>query len=611
MGRRLSLRLAAVLTVTHRVRVADAPAHLLEIETTFSSSTGAPLPTPFVVFMPVWTPGSYLVREYARHVEGFTAEAGGRDVRSLKVRKNAWAIEHEGATEVRVRYRLYANDLTVRTNHIDESHVYFNGAATFLTAEAAKDAGAEVVLDLPKGFRVATALPEVADREVATFAATSFDELVDSPFECGDLLERSFEALGKRHDIAVWNNEYARRVDWDQVAKDTQTIVEASARLWAGGEAPEAYLPYERYVFLWHVSPRGRGGLEHRASCSLQVKPELFTSRSGYLDVVSLIAHEFFHLWNVKRIRPEGLFPYRYEEENYTRLLWWFEGGTSYYDWRIPRLAKLATSAEYLAHLADSIARLEDTPGALVHSLESSSFDAWIKAYRPDENTLNSTVSYYLKGEVVCALLDLEIRHRSKGAKSLDDVLRHLVREYGAKERPVPEGKMGDVIAEATGIRVDDCLARWVESAEAIDVNEVLQHVGLVFQRTARDPEKAQLGARISIENGRAKVSAVPHGSAAHAGGIQTADEILAIDGRRIVEGRFEAALAGMKPGTKVQVLLARDGLLRTADVVLEAATPTEARIVPRPDATPEQRALFSAWLEDDFASAVAPRDRR
>lgn len=599
-----------MLNVAHRVRIADAHAHLLEIETTFSSDAGE-LPSPFVVFMPVWTPGSYLVREYARHVQDFTATASGRDARSSKVRKNAWAIEHEGAREVRIRYRLYANDLTVRTNHIDESHVYFNGAATFMTAEAAKDAGAEVALDLPEGFRIGTALPEVRDRELPTFVASSFDELCDSPFECGDSIERRFEAHGKTHELAVWNNGYARHVNWDQVAKDTRTIVETSARLWAGDESPESSLPYDRYVFLWHVSPRGRGGLEHRASCSLQAKPDRFVSRSGYLDVLSLIAHEFFHLWNIKRIRPEGLFPYRYEEENYTRLLWWFEGGTSYYDWRIPRLAKLATAAEYLAHLADSIARLEDTPGALVHSLETSSFDAWIKAYRPDENSLNSTVSYYLKGEVVCALLDLEIRHRSQGKKSLDDVVRHLVREYGAEERPVPEGKMGDVIAAATGVQVHDCLARWVESAEAIDVNEVLQHAGLVFQRTARDPEKPQIGARISIEQGRVMVSAVPHGSAAHEAGLHAEDEIVAIDGKRIIEGRVDAALAGKKPGAKVQLLVARDGLLTTLDAVLEPAARTEARIVARPDATPEQRALYAAWMEDDFASAPQPRERR
>ena len=599
-----------MLTVAHRIRVADANAHLLEIETTFTSTSGTALPNPFVVFMPVWTPGSYLVREYARHVQDFAAHADGREARSYKVRKNAWAIEHEGAKEVRIRYRLYANELTVRTNHIDGTHVYFNGAATFMTAEAAKDAGAEVSLDLPQGFRVATALPKVSRGEVPTFAASSFDELCDSPFECGDFIERRFETLGKLHELAIWNNGYARAVNWDQVAKDTKTLVETAARLWAGTEPPERFLPYDRYVFLWHVSPRGRGGLEHRASCSLQVKPGLFTSRAGYLDVLSLIAHEFFHLWNVKRIRPEGLFPYRYEEENYTRLLWWFEGGTSYYDWRIPRLAKLVTPTEYLDHLADSIARLEDTPGALVHSLESSSFDAWIKAYRPDENSLNSTVSYYLKGEVVCALLDLEIRYRTSGSRSLDDVVRYLVREFGMKERPVPEGAMGDVIVEATGAIVDDRLVRWVERAEAIDVNEVLRHAGLAFQRS-RDPEKAQLGARISLEQGRVVVSAVPHGSAAHAAGIHAGDEIVAIDGKRVLEGRIEAALAGLKPGTKVQVLVARDGWLETIEVVLERAAPTEARIVARPDATPEQRALYATWLEEDFASAPTARERR
>ena len=311
-------------------------------------------------------------------------------------------------------------------------------------------------------------------------------------------------------------------------------------------------------------------------------KPASFQTRSGYLDVLSLIAHEFFHLWNVKRIRPAGLVPLRYEEENYTRLLWWFEGATSYYDWRTLAISKLCTPAEYLNHLAEEIARLEDTPGALVHSLEESSFDAWIKAYRPDENSLNSTVSYYLKGEVVCALFDLTIRQRSAHRASLDDVLRHLYWEYGAKDTAVPEGSLSAIFRDVTGVELDDCFARWVTGTERLDVNEVLAHAGLSFERAKkRDGAPASLGVRLKLEGGRAIVEGVPRGGAAHRAGIDVRDEIIAVDGRRLSEGRPELPLAGLTPGTVVPVMLARDGRVFSRELELDPPVLTESENCP------------------------------
>jgi predicted metalloprotease with PDZ domain len=453
---------------------------------------------------------------------------------------------------------------------------------------------------MPEGWDVATALRSATpdESEKRTFVATNFDELCDSPFECARLIEQSFVAHGKPHRLAAWDNADARTVDWDKLALDTQTIVETEASLLAGERPPRDALPYDRYLFLWHISPRGRGGLEHRSCATLLAKPTSFQNRTGYLDVLSLIAHEFFHLWNVKRIRPAGLAPYRYEEENYTRLLWWFEGATSYYDWRTLRLAKLCTASEYLNHLAEEIARLEDTPGAGVHPLEEASFDAWIKAYRPDENSLNSTVSYYLKGEVVCALIDLELRRRTSGGSSLDDVVRHLYWHYGAKDVPVPEGGLADLIESLSGVSLEDCFARWVKGTDPIDVNAVLQHAGLKFERTSRrDAPPASLGARMKLEGGRAIVDAVPRGSAAHRAGVDPRDEVIAVAGRRLPEGRLELPLHGLAPGDVVPLTVARDGWVRTIDVVLDPPLLTEAKIVPLPDPTPQARDLYQSWL--------------
>lgn len=595
-----------MIDVHHRVSMGDANAHMLAVESTFRAREGA-LPSPLVVFMPVWTPGSYLVREYARNVEKLAAAAEGSPLAARKVRKNAWAIEHDGLSEVRVRYEVYANDLTVRTNHVDASHAYWNGAATYLCPEASPDAGAKVTVAMPPGWSVATPLAPLDADGPTTFVARDFDELCDSPFECGKLVERRFTVLGKPHRIAAWDNADAHAVDWDALVEGTTRIVETEAALLAGDGDPATALPYESYLFLWHVSPRGRGGLEHASSSTMIVRPDKLATRAGWVDLLALVAHEFLHLWNVKRIRPAGLSPYRYERENYTRLLWWFEGATSYFDFRVLRLAGLATGEEYRAHLAECFARLEDTPGARVHALADASFDAWIKLYRPDENSLNSTVSYYLKGEVVCALFDLEIRARTSGRRSLDDVLRWLWKHHGATGVAVPEDGMRAIFEEVSGVDLGDLFESLVERPWAIDPTAALASVGLAYERTAVPATRATLGVRTSFEAGRLLVDAVPRGSAAHLAGIDPHDEIIAVDERRVQEGRLDAALAGWTPGSRVSVLVARDGRLVTLEATLDAARGAEGRLVPLPDASPKARRAYEAWLDEPFPAPAKP----
>ena len=327
----------------------------------------------------------------------------------------------------------------MRTNHVDESHAFLVGAALFLGIEGLEELGARVEIVAPRGWRAATALPVAQSRgagdEVLQFDAPDFDTLVDSPIELGTHREERFEAVGKPHRYAIWPARLVSDADARRLVDDTRAILETEAKFFGGS------LPYDAYDLLLHLSPRGRGGLEHNASAALIASPGSFSSRDAYLDLLSLVAHEVFHAWNIKRIRPAGLTPYRYGRECYTRLLWWFEGATSYYDWRVLSLSRLCTIDEYLDHLAAEIAYLDQTPGRLVHALEDASYDAWIKLYRPDENSANSSVSYYRKGEVVCALLDIEIRARSGGRATLDGVLAHLWEEYGARETAGPGGR--------------------------------------------------------------------------------------------------------------------------------------------------------------------------
>jgi predicted metalloprotease with PDZ domain len=576
--------------------------HLLRVVLTVRG----PLPEPLHVAMPVWTPGSYLVREYSRHVEGLRArtEAGPAGVR--KIAKDTWAIAHGGASEVVIEYGVYAHELTVRTNHVSDSHAYWNGAATYVRPVepgVAWDAlPIEVTIEPPRAdWTIATALEPVGERGPAgaaqRFRAVNYDELVDCPVDMGVHERLEFRVRDKPHAIVLWGAR--ARFDRAKLVQDVTAIVETEAQLFGG-------LPYDHYLFLLHLAPTGRGGLEHRNSCTLLASPDAFETADGYDDLLSLVAHEFFHLWQIKRIRPEGVFPFDYSRENYTRLLWLFEGGTSYYDWLVLRRAGLVDPRGYLKHLGAEIARLEDTPGRMAQTLEEASFDAWIKLYRPDEHSVNSTVSYYLKGEVVCALLDLEIRARSRGARSLDDVMRHLWREYGARERPVPESAIEAVFAAATDVDVSDAIDAMVRSTTPLPYERVLALAGLALR--PRPGRGGALGVRLRADGGRAVVASVLRGGAADAAGIAPGDELIAIDGRRVDEPGLRERLKHRRPGDTVQILYARRDEVATLSVTLAEPAPEAIEIVAIPDASPEARALGEAWLGQGAASLWSPR---
>jgi predicted metalloprotease with PDZ domain len=398
--------------------------------------------------------------------------------------------------------------------------------------------------------------------------------------------------LGTPHRYSIWPADGVTDRNVADLLKDTTTLLECEARLFGGT------FPYDGYELLLHLSPRARGGLEHRASAALIAPLNAFATRDSYLDLLSLVAHEVFHAWNIKRIRPAAFTPYRYQEESYTRLLWWFEGATSYYDWRVLGLTKVCTVDEYLDHLASEIAYLDGTPGRLIQPLQDTSFDAWIKLYRPDENSANSSVSYYRKGELVCALLDLEIRARSDGRASLDEALSLLWSEHGKQERPVPEDAIQSVLERAAGVRLGDLFDGWIRSAAEIDLGPTFAHVGLEVERITRpDGAPCSLGLRLRADGGRAMVSSVTRGSSAASAGIDPGDEILGIGGSRVEGGNVETLLKSRAPGDTVEVLLARDGKLQTRRATLDPARPDRAKLVARKDATPAARAAFESWL--------------
>ena len=529
--------------------------------------------------MPVWTPGSYLVREFERNVQDFGAYVT-RDtpLRWSKLDKSTWRVFLDRASaprQVNVAYDVYANELSVRTSHLDDTHGYFNGATLFMYVDELKDAPVRLTVLTPVDWKIATGLDEVPGPTPTTgtvaahtYAAPDYDRLVDSPVEAGNIAILSFEALGKPHQIAIWGTG---NYDPERLTTDAKKMVEAAATVLDRG------LPYERYVFILHLYPGGGGGLEHLNSTTCESSPYVFQKKESYQDFLGLIAHEYFHLWLVKRIRPVALGPFDYETENYTKMLWLLEGGTDYYASVVLQRAGLISEDDLYKDLAKSIRTLERTPGRRRMSLEDASFDAWVKAYRPNEHSVNNQISYYTKGQIVTAMLDLDIRGRTGGAKSFDDVLRYLWDTYTSKGKGVPEGAVQPAVEATAGSSFAEFFDRYVRGTNDIPYDSFLSVVGrkLVVEKPkdeARlDPAQpgGWLGANVSDSAGRTFISSVLEGSPAWKAGLNAGDELLALDGERVTATSLGDRLSDRAPGDAVTIAVFRRDTLRTFRVLL------------------------------------------
>jgi len=542
------------------------------------------------LFLPVWTPGSYLVREFARHLEGVEAcDDAGRPLGLTRVDKHRWRLEGGAAARALVRYRVYANELTVRTSHVDGTHAFVSPAGVFLAARGREGQPHRVAVEAPAGWRVATAL----EGGPAEFTARDYDELVDSPLELGTHQEATFEAMGSRHEVAVWGHG---NLDLARFVADARRIVEAHGAFWGG-------LPYRRYVFIVHLSGKGRGGLEHRSSTVLLLPRHAFGDQDGWEDALGLVSHEFFHLWNVKRLRPAALVPYRYDAEQYTRLLWWFEGATSYYEGLTLVRAGLVTPVRWLEALGRRFTALARTPGAGKLPVDQSSLISWVKLYRPDENTGNSAVSYYLKGELVALGLDLALR---RAGHSLDEALRQLYARH--LDGGVPEDGVERLVAELLGEAEARALFdRWVRGTGTVEPD--LELVGLrLRRRTSRGPDDkggkagkpeegtpGWLGAELT-GGPRLVVTSVREGSPAWQAGLTAEDELVAEGGFRIDKGTLGERLKERGPGGALRLTLFRRDELVEVPVSLVAPPEDAAWLEPVDEPSDAQRAAFHAW---------------
>jgi len=536
--------------------------------------------------MPVWTPGSYLIREYAKNVEGFTTTANSKPVRSEKIRKNAWRV-YNGDDDLTIHYRVYANELTVRTSFVDVDHGYVTPASMFMFHDALKNQPHRVVVQPYSGWKnVATGLKPVAGATF-TYEAPDYDRLVDSPIEIGNHKTFSFTASNVPHTVAMFGEvEY----DEKRLAADYKRVCETAASV--VGEHP-----CQDYTFIVHHIPQGGGGLEHLNSTTLETNRFAYATEANYKGFLTLVAHEYFHLWNVKRIRPVALGPFDYENENYTHMLWLSEGCTSFYEDYILLRAGYHTPEAYLSTIALDITRVENQPGSHVQSAAESSWDAWIKEYRPNENSSNTTISYYSKGSVLGTLLNLAILSGSKGERSMDDLMRYLYNEYYKKQkRGFTDEEFRQAAEQMAGQPLTDFFSIAVNSADSIEYNRYFAPVGLELRNLAAKTQDGYLGTATTVTNGKVYVTGVRRGSASYADGLNVGDEIISIDSVRVGDDLLRL-VSGRRVGETLNVLVNRGGFLRRLPVTLTANPLASYRLLPLSSQTAEQKTLYNKWL--------------
>jgi predicted metalloprotease with PDZ domain len=599
--------------IRYRIQPKSPEAHRFEASCTVAD----PDPAGQRFALPAWTPGSYLIREFARHVVAIRAESRGAPIALAKTDKHTWrAAPCRGPLTVTAE--IYAWDLSVRGAHLDRTHAFCNGPSVFLRALGKEERACEVEIVPPagrrySGWRVATSMPRRDARAAGfgTYGAADYDELIDHPVEMGTFAHAAYTACGVPHEVAITGRHAA---DIDRLARDLKRLCEWQIRFF-GTPAP-----MDRYVFLVTAVGEGYGGLEHRASTALLCsrddlpRPGVKEAGEGYRTFLGLASHEYFHSWNVKRIRPAAFTPYDLDRESYTSLLWAFEGLTSYYDDLALVRCGLIRSEEYLEILGRSITQLLRTPGRHRQTVAESSWDAWIKYYRQDENAPNAIVSYYGKGSLVALCLDLHLRSRSAGRRSLDDVMRALWRRYGRSGLGVPEEGIERTAEEVSKLKLRPLFDRWLRSTEELPLAPMLATVGVELEvrpaegssdrggrpaakGAAALAERVALGARTAGEGGDVKLTHVLDGGAAQRAGLAAGDVIAALDGIRVTPKTFDAQLARLRPGDRVRAHVFRRDELHELEIAF-AAPPADTCVL-RFDkrASPRALKLRRGWL--------------
>ncbi len=585
--------------VRYRITPIHPEAHLFEVELDIDK----PAADGQLLSLPAWIPGSYMIREFARHIVRIDARDGVRAVPLTKLDKHTWrAAPCDGA--LRVRYEVYAWDLSVRAAHLDTTHGFFNGSSVFLMVHGCEQQPCEIDIRPPAGraykeWRVATTLPEAGGRSGAkrhgfgVYRAASYDELIDHPVEMGEFALYEFKACGVPHEVVVTGRH---DIDAARLCADLKRVCEWQIRLF--GEPA----PFERYVFLVMAVGDGYGGLEHRSSTALLCSrndlpaPGAAAMSDAYRGFLGLCSHEYFHSWNVKRIKPAAFVPYDLRVENYTRLLWAFEGFTSYYDDLALVRSGVITQDDYLKLLGKTVTQVMRGSGRLKQSVADSSFDAWIKYYRQDENAPNAIVSYYAKGALVALALDLTLRSKSRGAVSLDDVMRRLWADHGLSGQGVPEDGIRRAAEAVSGMKLKRFFDEATEGADDLPLDRLLHAVGLdlAFEAAGSTPV---LGVKTANDGDNVKLTQVLDHGAAQRAGLSAGDVLVALDNLRITASSLDTLLKRRNAGDEVKIHAFRRDELMKFRVRLDAPPVDQAKVGPAVRASAAAKELLKQWL--------------
>ena len=574
--------------VQYVIRPTDLAAHLFEV----SIRVFNPDPEGQQFWLPAWIPGSYLIRDFARNIISISAMSGRKPVALTKVDKDTWQADRvDGAIEV--TYQVYAWDLSVRGAHLDQTHGFFNGTSVFLAVANQENATCEVTIDPPRGrqykdWRVATSLPRAGAKlwGFGRYKAQNYDELIDHPVEMGTFDTAGFTAGGARHEIVITG---VHDTDFDRLIADLKPVCEAQIALF---DPKKKRAPISRYLFLTTTTGDGYGGLEHRSSTALICARKDLPFRGmtgtpeGYQTFLGLASHEYFHTWNVKRIKPAEFAPDKLRAESYTDLLWVFEGFTSYYDDLMLVRSGAITEAQYLKLLARNISNVQRGPGRMLQSVAQSSFDAWTRFYKQDENAANAIVSYYSKGAMVALALDLTIRAKPRHQRSLDDVMRLMWQRYGHNffkdGKGIAEQEMPLLIKEATGLDLARQVNQWAYGTADIPLASLFRPFGISVNKVAAEKRATWLGARPVNKAGRVSLGAVYTGGPAHQAGLSAADELVACNDQRVSNvAELNQFLSRNQPGQTVRMTVFRGDILHQYDVSLSAPPSSGVELKP------------------------------
>lgn len=581
----MSITSKSQVKIGFEVSFTEPQAHYAEVEMNISG-----VEKEYVdIKMPVWTPGSYLVREFARNIESFRASTDGKPLKFEKVRKNAWRIYSAKAKNIKVNYRVYAFEVSVRTSFIDDNHAFLSSSGIFMHPDGMLNEPSTVQIKPFKDWeKVSTGLEPVSGKPF-TYTASNFDILYDSPIEVGNQDVFEFSASGVKHEVAMFGGG---NYDKERLKTDMAKIVEQATAIY--GENPNKH-----YTFIVHNFSAGGGGLEHLNSTVLGATRNGYTDEKKYKGFLALVAHEYYHLWNVKRLRPVALGPFDYDNENYTTNLWIAEGFTSYYENKLMLRAGFHNEQETVQTLADAISIVMNTQGSKVQSAAEASYDAWIKAYRPNENSSNSTISYYNKGEIIGLLMDLEIANATKGTKNLDDVMHAMYTEYYKKKgRGYTDAEFKTMVEKISGISFSNFWKKYVNGTVPIEYEKYFGYAGVVVKDLVKGSNAPYLGAASKKIEGNVVISIVVRGSAAWEGGLNVNDEVISIDGVPV-----EAAIDKMpvitskKVGDEVTFLIRRDGLAKSITLKLKANVNLKLEASIDPNAGADKAAVLKGFF--------------